>query len=978
MLDHALACAAVPCVRCGYLADGSAGAVNFCPNCGADLRATPRTGAEPTSRPSPLGLVDPGPGPLPGSTPRPGREDERTFTSTWIGHGQVIAERYRLIELLGEGGMGAVFKAEHVRMGKALAVKLLRGDFARDPSAVARFRVEAQIVSRLSHPHTIAVFDFGEIGAEGFYLAMEYVPGKNLATLLAAHGTLGEERAAGIAEQILGSLAEAHEAGVVHRDVKPANVMVVEAREGDFVKVLDFGIAKLRVSGGVETTMGAVLGTPSYLAPEQARGAEVDGRADLYSVGALLYELVSGRPPFVAAGPLEVLAAHLHEPPTPLREVAPAVSRGLEEVVHRALAKLPEDRFESAHAMREALLAVVGRTGTRPLAPGYPEAAGAANDGVASVGGDVPSLEIARRADFAELERERRVLGRSRVAAIAIGLAAIVLASAAGIAWRWADLYPVLARRAPRVAAALSPSLRPADFFDGEEHEPNDTPASANPIVVPPLVPGAAGKDTRGVAVVRGRVGAKLDAATGDVDVFRVVVPDAGRRQVLVAEWSAEGRIGEGLRGLDVTLTLNRDQGGADKRRAAPLVTQADHGGPGRPERLAALVAPGTYYLAVRETHPDSTGPVERPGDAYLLKVWFEEPRPGEELEPNDEPDPVAEGGLHYAEWKALAERNPLGEGERVRGETSEDDPDTFAVAPRGASERPELVLLVPEAGLALTAQLWLPDAEDLATRGGADRVRFAEAGDGEAGEVLAVKLPAPVAAGAPALLRLRAAAGDGRYVVLALGMGAGSARALLELLEVSAAPERGASALESAATFARMIPSAAARDEVLLAAGRLAEELAAKLKPEAIGEYERAAKSLGRSLFEVADGKVRYGGAFEVLAAGAGAAAEEARLRALSRALPCTPDEVAARARAFLGRFPRSAHAREARLALARAEEDAFFDTGDRAAVRRAVEAYRVLASSRGSGAVEARERVRALSRRRPEQPAVPRTQCE
>ncbi|HYG67613.1 MAG TPA: protein kinase, partial [Anaeromyxobacteraceae bacterium] len=198
--------ASAPCPRCGARADPSDGPLNFCPACGNDLRDVAAA--------------------------------EDALSNPWL-H-TVIADRYRLLELLGEGGMGAVYKAEHIRMGKALALKILRGDFAREAGAVARFRAEAQIVSRLSHPNTIAVFDFGEIGdAEAFYLAMEYVPGEDLADLLAREGRIPEARAAGIGAQILGSLAEAHDAGIVHRDVKPASVMVRRTRDGaDFVKVL--------------------------------------------------------------------------------------------------------------------------------------------------------------------------------------------------------------------------------------------------------------------------------------------------------------------------------------------------------------------------------------------------------------------------------------------------------------------------------------------------------------------------------------------------------------------------------------------------------------------------------------------------------------------------------------------------------------------------------------------------------------------
>src|SRR5512138_389019 len=259
----------VTCPSCGHRADPGSGPLNFCPDCGADLRAAP--------------AEDP--------------------SGDYIG--RVIADRYRLIAQIGEGGMGSVYKAEHIRMGKALALKILHGDFSSDASAVERFRAEAQIVSRLSHPHTIGVFDFGEIDrGGGFYLAMEYVPGKDVATVLRESGPLPEPRAAEIGQQVLGSLAEAHDAGIVHRDMKPGNVMLMQTRSGeDFVKVLDFGIAKLRdesASAASTTSAGAIVGTPNYLAPEQARGDPVDARADLYAVGCLLHELLAGRPPFQA------------------------------------------------------------------------------------------------------------------------------------------------------------------------------------------------------------------------------------------------------------------------------------------------------------------------------------------------------------------------------------------------------------------------------------------------------------------------------------------------------------------------------------------------------------------------------------------------------------------------------------------------------------------------------------------------------
>ncbi|HET9554088.1 MAG TPA: protein kinase [Anaeromyxobacteraceae bacterium] len=569
-----------PCPKCGYLVDPTAGAVNFCPACGQDLRGA-------VARPAP---VDP-------------------FLNT------VVADRYRLLSLVGEGGMGSVYKAEHVRMGKALALKLLRGDFARDPGAVARFRAEAQIVSRLSHPHTIAVFDFGELeGAAGFYLAMEYVPGQDLSALLRREGTLGEVRAVEIAQQILGSLAEAHDAGIVHRDVKPGNVMLMTTRSGeDFAKVLDFGIAKLRddLAGVSTTSVGAIVGTPSYLSPEQARGELIDARSDLYSVGALLYELVAGRPPFHGKSPVAMVSAHLHEPPPPLLEVAPGVSEELAALVHKALEKRPDDRWASADEMRGALLQLGA-----PRRKAAARAAATPRTPLVLTG----ELEIARREDFAEFEREVTKLRRSRVAA---PLAAALLVAGAGLtAWRWPDVYELLRARAPEAAALLPDALRPPDLFDGEEHEPNNSPAQANPLPIPPGPDGAPGG---GLAVVRGHLGAKVSDTSGDIDVFKIVVPPLPGPRRLVAEWSGEVD-GEGIRGLDVQLTLNRQREAGSERTSAPLVANVDRNGPGKPEVLVAPVEPGTYYLAVRERHRDDTGPVEKPSDWYRLKVHLASP----------------------------------------------------------------------------------------------------------------------------------------------------------------------------------------------------------------------------------------------------------------------------------------------------------------------------------------------------------------
>ncbi|HVP69424.1 MAG TPA: serine/threonine-protein kinase [Anaeromyxobacteraceae bacterium] len=919
-----------PCPRCGYLADPSSASLNFCPKCGTDLR--------------------------------PAEDRVHPASQAWVG--RVIADRYRLIALLGEGGMGSVFKAEHVRMGKALAVKLLRGAFARDPAAVARFRSEAQIVSRLSHPHTIAVFDFGEIEGDdgGFYLAMEYVPGKDLSAVMREQRRLPEARALHIADQLLGSLGEAHEAGIVHRDIKPANVMLMPTRtEGDFVKVLDFGIAKLRDAGGDrgDTSAGAIIGTPNYLSPEQARGEELDARADLYSVGAVLYELVSGRPPFMAPNPMAVVSAHLTQAPTPIGEMAPGVSAGFAAVVHKALSKKPEDRFQTADDMRVALQrAATPDDATLSLDAGEaPEVTG--------------ELAIAKRQDFADLDRHIRTIRRGKVLGPVAVLAALSIAAL--VAWRWTDLYVLLNERAPGIAGALPISLRPSDFYDGEEHEPNDVPALANRL---PLPPGPDGRRAMGVAEVRGHIGAKLNAVTGDVDVYRIEVPRSSRPLVLHAVWSGDNP-GEGIRGLRIALTLNRERGGSDPRRSAPLVAQVDRAAPGRTAELTAAVVPGTYYLAVREKHREGEEPVEKPSDWYRLRVWLAEPQPGEEVEPNDEPDSATSRFVRYPQWRDLAERNPLGEGSGIHAATAEDDPDTFSVAPRSAGEMPEAVALVPAPELALEVQAWAPDDEDLRERA-QDRNRFHKLGEGDLGQLLLLKLPGTPRDGVPVLVRVRARRGEGAYQILALGQGSASGPAALRLVDELARTDRSGQALVLAAAFAKLLPGSAAKGEILLAAGKIAEQMAASGAPD-LAAAERASQLLGEPVFEMASGKARYGGAFEALVQGEGRIAEEASFRLITRARPCGPAEVARRGAFFLQRFPDSAEAPDARLLVARAEEESYWRTPTKDALRRAVDAWdRIARQKKGEGVAEAKKALKRLQAKHPQKPAKVAVLCQ
>jgi serine/threonine-protein kinase len=277
--------------------------------------------------------------------------------------GTVLAGRYRIERLLGSGGMGSVYRAEHVLMRKACAVKVLHREMTQVKEIVARFEREAVAAARIEHPNVATATDFGQLENGSFYLVLEFIEGKSLSQLIAEAGALNEERALLIARQISDALAAAHAAGIVHRDLKPDNVMLV-SKEGasDFVKVLDFGIAKLKIEepGPNEqalTRLNTVMGTPEYMSPEQARGEPVDHRADLYTVGVILYEMLSGCSPFRHEEFVVVLTKKLTEDAPPL----PAhVSTRTRELVSALLQRTPDERPQSALALVSRIDAILG------------------------------------------------------------------------------------------------------------------------------------------------------------------------------------------------------------------------------------------------------------------------------------------------------------------------------------------------------------------------------------------------------------------------------------------------------------------------------------------------------------------------------------------------------------------------------------------------------------------------------------------
>ena len=305
------------------------------------------------------------------------REDEHTAEGDAL-LGTILAGRYRIEQLIGSGGMGAVYRAEHVHMRKAVAVKVLHREMTAFPEVVARFEREAVAAGRIEHPHVVSASDFGQLADGSFYLALEFVEGHSLAKLVDSTGALQPERALRITRQIAEALHAAHGVGIVHRDLKPDNVMlVVKDGEPDYVKVLDFGIAKIKVEGAAEqpalTQIGTVFGTPEYMSPEQARGEAVDARADLYTVGVILYEMLGGVSPFKDNDLVVVLTRHLTADPPPL----PA---GLDpmilDLVGLLLQKSPAERVQTAQALIERIDAILGTpssslgfAGTPPSAP---------------------------------------------------------------------------------------------------------------------------------------------------------------------------------------------------------------------------------------------------------------------------------------------------------------------------------------------------------------------------------------------------------------------------------------------------------------------------------------------------------------------------------------------------------------------------------------------------------------------------------
>jgi serine/threonine-protein kinase len=277
--------------------------------------------------------------------------------------GQTLAGKYSIKELIKSGGMGSVYRGKHVLMDKTVAIKVLRPSLAVDDVVVARFSREAKAASRISHPHAVSVTDFGESENGVVFLVMEYLDGQTLKQIIRNEGPMPLARAVEIVRQVAGALDAAHQQGVIHRDLKSDNIMLSETNGGDWAKVLDFGIAKIQEPEGARdhdiTAPNLVIGTPQYMSPEQcSQTGPIDARSDVYSLGVILYEMLAGRVPFTGESPTVIMMKQVQDTPPSILEARPDLPKGVGEVIERALAKQPANRFQTAGELCEAITAI--------------------------------------------------------------------------------------------------------------------------------------------------------------------------------------------------------------------------------------------------------------------------------------------------------------------------------------------------------------------------------------------------------------------------------------------------------------------------------------------------------------------------------------------------------------------------------------------------------------------------------------------
>jgi serine/threonine-protein kinase len=403
---------------------------------------------------------------------------------------------YRILSLLGEGGMGVVYLAQHPAIGRKAAIKVLHADLARNPDLVNRFFNEARAANAIKHPGIVEVYDFGTLPDGATYITMEFLEGESLSARIKRTKPLPIAGAVDFAYQIASALGAAHAARIVHRDLKPDNIYIVpdmnlEGRE--VIKILDFGIAKLSAegpgAGGVKTRTGAVMGTPVYMSPEQCRGTkEVDHRTDIYALGIILYEMICGQPPFLSGGFGELIHMHIATPPAPPRSHNPAVAAELEAVVLKMLAKDAGQRYQSMGEVQQALRSVRSDLVSVPQLEAGPRASKAPRG--------VPSVQTTFSAAASTIEGEPQ---KARRLGVPVLVAVLAVAGGVGVALRMAGH-----REAPIAPAAPAPAqvTPPAP--------PQVTPPPPAPSAPPPTISISIKSTPPGARLVRERDGADI------------------------------------------------------------------------------------------------------------------------------------------------------------------------------------------------------------------------------------------------------------------------------------------------------------------------------------------------------------------------------------------------------------------------------------------------------------------------------------
>jgi hypothetical protein len=501
--------------------------------------------------------------------------------------GQVIADRYHIQKKLGEGGMGQVYLAEHVKMGRRCAIKIMSPAMMKDPDAISRFNREAANASRIGHPNVCAIYDFGETPEGLIYLAMEFIEGRSLNAILDEQGILPLARAASIITQCADALQVAHDLEIVHRDLKPDNIMVVTGRGKDTVKVVDFGIAKaVGAEGGAQkvTKTGFVVGTPEYMSPEQLAGDPVDGRSDLYSLALVFYRMLTGGSPFPADSQQETMIKRLTDDPLPLATARPDVRfpPQLQRVMDRALARSPEDRYASAAEFARDVRGLAGSIAGPVDAEAGTQQLSLRGAGLVDAPDTVPSTRVdpaagrpkpkpppsATAAEPVPVERQTRGLP---LVPIAVGV--VLLAVAGGVGYAMRDR--IFGDGTPDTGAvALHPGPQPNADSLRHEQERLDSIQRAESLATKPANGGGGGPTVRPTNATSGGPAAGTDSARkptgngGGVTKVTAELPPLG--QIIDPDPAIRARAREAA-----TIVYNRiDVLDSVRARAASLVGQ--------------------------------------------------------------------------------------------------------------------------------------------------------------------------------------------------------------------------------------------------------------------------------------------------------------------------------------------------------------------------------------------------------------------